>query len=384
MNDEIINQSKSTEYLKYEGEIDLLLILENLWDYKLKILAISFLACVMGFVFYITTPKFNLLELKITPAKDFVFSEYYKLNQLFESVDTNSISNINTKLDINNTRVFELFIQELSDYEEIFSSISSLYIIEENILDNLDEYKKTNLINTYAKKIKISKLTKSVDEYTLSIEWNDLKQAKDLILAIIYSSLENTKQGIYNQFENYANSIELNINNRIASLESKIESVFETQKLIEKKRLEYLYEQSEIARSLGINTIDFNRTTNFNSFRYPDYLYGYEALEKEIELILGRTRLNTLLTSEDYVFLESDIATLKNNILVKQLRKEINLIKNDNIDDWVSFNMNLNSVTPSYSSIYKIIFISFIAGLFLSTFYFLIYMAFQNRKIKDN
>jgi len=220
----------------------------------------------------------------------------------------------------------------------------------------------------------------------LSIEWNDLEQAKDLILTIIYSTLENTKQGIYNQFENYANSLELNINNQIASLESKIESVFEIQKLIEKKRIEYLYEQSVIARSLGINSIDSNQdlnlTTNLNGI--PDFLYGYEALEKEIELILGRTRLNTLLTSEDYVLLEKDIANLKSNILTKQLKNEIKVIKNDNVDDWVSFNINLINVTPSYLPMYKIIFISFIAGLFFSSFYFLIYRSFQDRKIKDN
>ena len=404
MKKSLIKQSKTTQYPKYDGEIDFFLILENLWDYKLKILAISFLACVMGVFFYMTTPKLNILELKISPAKKFVFSEYYKINQLFKSVDlntststnTNASTDTNTKIEINNTQVFELFVQELSDYDEIFSVISSLDIIEENTLNNLDENKKTNLINSYINKIKISKPTENVDEYTLSIEWNDLEQAKDIILTIVYSSLENTKHGIYDQFENYANTLELKINNQIASLESKIESVFEIQKLIEKKRLDYLYEQSVIARSLGINTIDFkgisfslidlnqdqNRTTNLNGF--PDYLYGYEALEKEIELILGRSSLNTLLTSEDYVLLERDIATLKSNIFTKQLRNEINFIKNDNVDDWISFNINLINVTPSYLPMYQIIFISFIAGLFFSSFYFLIYRSFQDRKIKDN
>lgn len=408
MKTNLIKQSKSRKYLKYNDEIDLFLFLENLWEYKIKILAISFLACVMGFVFHMTTPKLNVLELKISPAKNFIFSEYYNLNQLIRSVDIMALSNsdpnpnsnaninpniktnpiINSSINIDNKKIFELFIQELSDYEEIFSSISSLDAIEENILNTLDKDNKSKIIKFYANKIKISQSNKTDDEYTLSIEWHDIDQSKDLLSNIIYSSLENTKKSIYIQIEQYANNLELYINNQIDSLKAKIESIFETQKLIEQKRLDHLYEQSVIARSLNLNNMDYKGNSLqlidlSTSNTFPDYLYGYEALEKEIELILARTRLDTLLASEDYVLLESSIATLKSNILAEQLRNELNLIKNDAVDDWIFFNINLSTTKTNYLSMYQIIFISLIAGLLLSSSYFLIYRSYQDRKIKD-
>ena len=88
------------------------------------------------------------------------------------------------------------------------------------------------------------------------------------------------------------------------------------------QRIQYLIEQSAIAKELGIETnrLDANALSQssqnaisltVSSSDIPYYLRGYKAIDKEILLIPGRSGEDNLLTAEGYLEAKEEIFHLK-------------------------------------------------------------------------
>ena len=130
-----------------------------------------------------------------------------------------------------------------------------------------------------------------------------------------------------NQFRE---SLEFQNNLKIERLSNQINILLKTEKLKLQKTSSYLTEQALIARTLGIakNSLedidllnqDFSRMEfNINGPSMPDYLRGYEALEKEKSLLLERSDENILLLSSEYINLIDQYEKLNNDILQRPL-----------------------------------------------------------------
>ena len=156
-------------------------------------------------------------------------------------------------------------------------------------------------------------------------------------------------------FKNLKKSIELEL---FQSLEFK-------RKLLlykDRERLNYLKEQSAIAKELNIihNQIDnvnlsqSSVSLNINTADIAYYLRGYKAIDKEIELIKNRKSLE---------FID----------------QEINQFKDTEIE-FVDYNLYLID-TKSLKNTKLILMISILLGLITGVFYVLILNAFQSQTV---
>jgi len=132
------------------------------------------------------------------------------------------------------------------------------------------------------------------------------------------------------------------------------------------KRLEYLLEQSKIAKELdlkenqvdSINLSQTNVSLNINNNDVAYYLRGSKAIDKEISLIRNRKYVSFL-----------------------DIEKLINSIK-DNKIKWVDYNIYLAESKPIKDS-KLLLMISIVSGLIIGVFYVLISHAIKSRKLSS-
>jgi LPS O-antigen subunit length determinant protein (WzzB/FepE family) len=161
--------------------------------------------------------------------------------------------------------------------------------------------------------------------------------------------------------------------------------------------LSFLKEQSEIAKKLGIakNTIEVQTfgnengmLTSVNNADSPFYLRGYEAIDKQIELINLRTDKTFFI---DGLFeLEQNLRSIKQNKIVERIQddKSVERIKLsykstplDVENQFYAASANVFATSYSYYNEKIIIAISIILGLVIGIFYVVISNSFQSNRV---
>ena len=396
-------KKKSVHQISIEDELNLFQIFEILWQDRYKILIFSIIASILGTLIYFSTPVTYEINTKISPTKNSIFTDYYKLNKYLLKIDQDTNSEVSETREIiteentsnifliDSKNIFNLVIEEFNDFDEVKIIISKIESIFGNDSSNIDKIEKSKLIENYANDVQIIHPNDFYDYHYININWHDLNEASSLINEIIQLTLENTKISLISQFEKMIEYNEFNINNEIESEKIRLENLYETQKLIEKKRVLYLREQSKIAKSLGIQKSIFDNSNNeiFNETLRdlniisvsPDYLFGYEALDREIDLILSRSDDESILFNPDYVELNNNLQNLYVKASISgKLRKELDFLKSDNPNDWLSYDLSRSEVSNSRKPIHYYILFSFILGFLLSSIYFLVISSYKNRK----
>ena len=197
----------------------------------------------------------------------------------------------------------------------------------------------------YAKLLKI-KPKKEEENYTIDFKWHDPNEAKKILQDVLNLTSKNLKR-----------SIDLELLQRLE---------FEKRLLLSQdtKRLDYLNEQSAIAKELNIidNQIDnvnlsqSSVSLNISTADIAYYLRGYKAIDKEIELIQNREHQN-----------------------LKFIEQEINDLKNTEIE-FVKYNINLMN-SNRLKNTKLILTISILLGLIVGIFYVLISNALQPQTV---
>ena len=151
----------------------------------------------------------------------------------------------------------------------------------------------------------------------------------------------------------------------------------------------YLEEQAAIAKKLGIakNTIEVQTFGNQNALLSnvqtdsPFYLRGYEAIDKEIELIELRKDKNAFI---DGLFkLEKKKRAIEQNQTIDRIKLALqsDLLGNNNKFSAAS----INSITTKYkynnNDNSKMLVMAIVIGLIAGIFYVLISNAFQSQRI---
>ena len=96
---------------------------------------------------------------------------------------------------------------------------------------------------------------------------------------------------------NLKNSLEVQIQTELESVEQEIAALIRTARFSAQARMAFLREQAEIARELniaeGATETFVNASADPKSLQataeIPFYLRGYRAIEKELEILLGRS-----------------------------------------------------------------------------------------------
>ena len=195
----------------------------------------------------------------------------------------------------------------------------------------------------YANLLEIVRLKDDQDSLVLNFTWHDPNEAKKILNDTMNLTINNLKNLVFDNFE------------KSSRFKQKISMAND------KKRLDFLKEQSSIAKALGIvdnqiDTINVSQSLslNINTTDIAYYLRGYNAIDKEIELIEQR----------NYRYLKS-------------IEEEISSIKKKSIK-WVDYNIFLTN-TKSLKNTKLILLISILLGLILGIFYLLILNGFQSK-----
>lgn len=308
----------------YDDEIDLIELCKTVWDEKIKIFIILFIALAIftGYNYY-KPKKPSMFEMKlvIKPQNIFELSKFVNGYIIIPKEKFSEISILN------------MFIAEILDYDEIVSILKDNENIKENI-SKLDEKAQIQKLYDYAKRLVAQKLDNEVTGYTLKFTWNDSKEGRDILEDTLKLALTNLNKSIFKELE--------------LSLEIKKVLIINE----DKKEIEYLKEQSFIAKELNIVESQIRKgsfplsTSFFNMLSHDThYLRGYKLIDMEIKSIENRR----------HGFLEMD--------------NQLNILKKIDLN-WVNYNIflieieSLNKPKSYISSLILTIISSLIAGVF--------------------
>jgi len=236
-------------------------------------------------------------------------------------------------------------------YEQLISVLQKKDYIKEEIskLSRIDQQKK---LFTYAQQFTIQVIPKKkINQYFVKFKWHDADEGIEILIETLDLVSKNLAKTVFSDLNTLVN-IKKNfiINGDL-------------------NRIEYLQEQAEIARELGIDkmspigldteaSFNFNSSTslNFNSTNLDYYLRGTKAINKEINIIKNRKY-------KEFTQIENEIVSLKDNTEIK----------------WVDYNLFLIKLKIiKNSNIF--LKISIISGFILAFLYVIIYTALKPKK----
>lgn len=276
-------------------EIDLLEVFQNLWDGKWLIGWISVAALAIGGTYVAITPNKFDASLMFSPINSSAAQEYQELNEVgFFEVSPASLMNLMSEV--------------MVEREVISDVIKRTGLIERSNYSSDDEYNLAARRAAFDISIQRDEdLTENsletADTPLLQASWNlkisgdDLDLTENFLVSAIQATEEVARARL---IDNFNRRIEATIRSQSSSIEDTeraINNAFDDYAVRLSDRLEFLREQAQIARALNIarNTLEVTNFTQGNSILAnvnadtPFYMRGYEAIEKEIELLQSRS-----------------------------------------------------------------------------------------------
>lgn len=333
-------------------EIDLKNLFKVIWDGKIKIFSISIISFLIGYVYYIQLPTNYSNQIVISKVGDYEIFEYSSIKQMMSNLieaEVTKPSDLSKEERVSLAQiVLYKYIKELKDFEEYLFNIKKTTKAQKS-LENLSTENQQIRLSKFINLIKISEKKinrdEDIEEYNLIFQWHDPNEALKILRDTLNKTSNTLKKKIYSEL---AKNLELKKNIILAK---------------DKKRLNYLKEQSAIAQELGIvdNQIEninlspqSSLSLSINTADIAYYLRGYKAIDKEIVLIENRKY-------DYYKSLEQDLENFK--------KKDIKLVY------YNIYTMESKLLKNKKS----VLIISILAGLIASTIFVLISSTFNQR-----
>lgn len=328
-NYDIIDDTMVNNSGKKHDEVELMELLKDVWNGRLKII-LSIIISVfigVGYIYLDPTSFKNSLNIKSIDK-----SKFTNLNSAYKIFDVYK-SGLNIEKNIfYESIILKKFIDELTDYNEL------------SIVFKNNEIIKTDILNLFT----VNKLNNN--EYILNFFWHDIEEAKNILNQTLNLTYDNFKKLLHQELIDLWEIEKTKILNQDLS------------------RINFLTEHSLIAKELNLEDgnisqtinvyndtlIDPNKNFDFN-INSTEYLRGFKAIDKEIELIKSRQYKNFI-----------------------KIKKNIDNIKNQNFS-LINFDILKIYTKPTKNS-KLILLISIILGILIGICYALIDTAFQKSK----
>ena len=311
----------------YNDEIDLLSLIESLWDGKWKItfiVAITLISTI-GFNIVRPTPIFTATTI-IKPITSFEFDKYSLFNSSLKIIEKTKIKEkeeerIFNIFEITQDTLLSLYIEKIEEGSLLESGIDKFNLINKDNFDNESNYREA--IQKFASEIQVlrpvQKKNKIRLHHELRAEFNDKDKWKDLLTFVDSEANKKVKASISNRFKTIVSMQNQKKDFAIKDLDIKIENVKKDYDRYTKDRLAFLNEQAAIARKLDIekSTISSQKFSAQNTFvtnvktDAPFYLRGYLAIEEEMRQINNRKDKNPFIS--DLLKLEQQKRDLAQN-----------------------------------------------------------------------
>lgn len=275
----------------YDDEIDLLELIENLWHGKFIILGVTsaFLLGGIGYQYIAPKPSFVATTV-IEPISSVEAERYNRLNALeFFNVTPDLLST--------------LYVEQLQQREVIASVLNDFNFLQRD--DFIDEIVYNQKLLEEASSVRIFFPTEQNDvegsiefgKWHVSYETNDEELWLSALRAIHEQTNNLVREILRQRFEDNLNVATQMKEFELEDLRVQIQNLRDDYARVTLDRLAYLREQAAIARQLNVanNTLEAQLFDGASSTaialnaEVPFYLRGYEAIEKEIDLIESRT-----------------------------------------------------------------------------------------------
>ena len=379
-------------------DIDLIEVIINIWNNKLKIAAITVIFIILSIALYfIAKPPINA-KTEILPITIFENNLYKQYNLLTtttpQGADDKKIVTQSRLNVINRGYLLSLFLEELQTKEVVIEAIKKYQLIDQSKFNDEDEYLKA----VEKKALKLDLLRPiNVDgsergetrlNWTIEFKIND-EDKYEMALSFIDNEInKNIKNYLTLNFNTTFNNLKLLDQFKLEDLNLKINNVKKDYDNETSNRLAFLKEQSLIARKLNIenNTLEvenFNTSSggvisNLQTAK-PYYMRGYSMIEKEIELIESRNNKDAF--TKNLLDLEKQRRDLLEDKSLERIERLFNstpIVSNNNFKA-ASIVYKDTEYEASFSLIKAVLFAG-IFGIIFGMFYVLISNAIQQRK----
>ena len=290
-------------------EIDLLEFFQTIWDGKFKIATVIVMTVlgVAGFTYTQPAPSFTA-KTEVKPITSDVANRYQVSNSLgFFEVYSDKGKNDGQDTDKAKAKAVvrfldELFIEQL-DTRLLFEDAFRKYaVLDKNDYETETDFNKA-IIELAAEisllpPINVDGTAKgeSRRHWTIEFEFNDKEKWLNALADVKAKANQNVRKLIRDNFTTTLAAAEKKKAFEIEDISTIIDNALSDYDRKADDRVAFLREQSAIARKLGVknNTIETQSFGGKNSVvtnvktDTPFYLRGYEAIEKEIELIEAR------------------------------------------------------------------------------------------------
>lgn len=367
-----------------QDEINLIDILEILWSGKKKIIASMSVALLFVIALIFILPSSYKVSTPVNLAKQTVFVPYTSLDEALKK------NQFNLLIDAEN--IFEIFTVEFNDYKEIIDVLSNDEYVKQSI-EGLGEVDKQVVLVKLAKLFKLTPPLIKGGDWMLSFKWHNASEGSRLLNDAIQQMLINIQISLKNDLRELATVVDLRNVLKLESLRNDLILLQTNHNELQLKKILFLKEQSAIAtelqiRSNGLDMKSLSKSSpdgislSVNSNNIPYYLRGYQSINKEIKLIKNRTKVEGLLISADsYLELLAEIRRVESDSSALELRAASKVLANDGVNDWVTFNFQLNTINPQKNSLLYIV-LSLVLGGIIGVIYVLMLNAIRKRKKK--
>jgi LPS O-antigen subunit length determinant protein (WzzB/FepE family) len=380
-------------------EINLIELMYTLWEGKWKI-AVAVIISLIAVISYESTKtktKKNFTAItEIKPVSTLELNKFIEFNNVMTNTNTKSegtferadvAGRVNK---ITSLRLLNIYINVLNNKSVFEDAIRKFNLLEASQYNNEQEY--SEAIIRLSSSIKILPPSDSDERlatsyHTINFIHHDAEKWKSILGYVneftnklvkknLVDEVNNSLLFLTNQKKYQLEDISIKINNYLIDYEREISD-----------QLAYLKEQSEIAKKLGIvkNTIEVQTFGNQNALLSnvqtdsPFYLRGYEAIDKEIELI--RLRKDKKAFIKGLFKLEKRKREIEQDKTIERIKLVLqsNLLISNN-----QFNAaSINTVTTKFE--YKdnkiMPMIVIIIGLIVGILYVLTSNAFQSHRV---
>lgn len=391
-----------------DNEINLVELMYTLWEGKWKI-AVAVIISLIAVISYQSTKTKNFTAItEIKPIDSIELNKFIEFNNLVSVTGKSSNTNTNTgNFDnseriniagminkITSLRLYNLYLDVLNEKSLFEDAIRKFNLLEVSQYNNEKEYSEAIIrlassvkilspsVNNNAKKVNLEK-----SYHTINFTYHDAKKWTSIMTYVNENTNIEVKKILANEYNNSLLFLKNQKKYKLEDISIKINNLLIDYEREISDRLAYLSEQSAIAKKLRIakNTIEVQTFSNQNALLSnvktdsPFYSRGYEAIDKEIELILSR--------KDKKAFIKGlfELEKKKREIEQDQTIERLELILQTNLlSDNQEFDAaSINSITTKfeYEDGRKIYVIAILISLIAGIFYVLISNAFQSFRV---
>jgi LPS O-antigen subunit length determinant protein (WzzB/FepE family) len=396
---------------KFDDDIDFFEYFEAIIDAKWKIVTITFFAVLVGVSFTLVKANSFKVSIPILPPGQSEMLKFKSVTELIREKGmyfNEELNPLGYKLD--SETIFDDFIFEFNDYDEMIEVLSKNDYVNQTVKD-LDMVEKQRTLTHLASQFKLTPPYKKVKNWRLQFEWHDDYEGRSLLNDAIQLTLINVRSNVKNDLNELAKARELENSIKLDTKRRELATMTKSQLNKDKKRMNFLIAQSAIAKEIGIaeNTnyvhgngratqkqltslrnisLNFRRnqkmyapyylTENF-AYGNPYYLRGYKVIDKELQLMKGRSPDELLVNADGNIDIMDRIIKIENDVTPSQLIESAKYIEAKSPKDWVEYNLEVAGSVPQKKPLLYIA-LSILIGGMLSIIYVLISYTIRKRK----